>query len=99
MFTGDYTFANQMGDVCGFGSNIASNNPAIYTVVGEWSGAQTDCNSHLSTHLTLGATWLNGYGIGARYDGTYDGFVGFILKMELTVSHTSDPALPQMYTV
>ncbi|KAJ6261749.1 DNA repair protein rad50 [Drechslerella dactyloides] len=31
-----------------------------YVVVGEWSGAMTDC-----------ARWLNGYGRGARYDGTY----------------------------
>ena len=29
-------------------------------LVGEWSGAMTDCAKH-----------LNGYGIGARYDGTY----------------------------
>ncbi|CCF57582.1 hypothetical protein KAFR_0C05910 [Kazachstania africana CBS 2517] len=29
-------------------------------VVGEWSGALTDC-----------ATWLNGVGVGARYDGSY----------------------------
>ena len=36
-------------------------------MVGEWSAAQTDC-----------AAALNGYGIGARYDGTYPGskFVG-----------------------
>ncbi|KAI9884006.1 MAG: hypothetical protein M1823_004224 [Watsoniomyces obsoletus] len=31
-----------------------------WTVVGEWSGAQTDC-----------AKWLNGLGKGARYDGTF----------------------------
>lgn len=31
-----------------------------WTIVGEWSGAMTDC-----------AAALNGYGIGARYDGTY----------------------------
>lgn len=50
------------------------NNAATYTanrnhwlVVGEWSAAQTDC-----------APALNGYLIGARYDGTYPGsaFVG-----------------------
>lgn len=29
-------------------------------ICGEWTGAMTDC-----------ATWLNGYGIGARYDGTF----------------------------
>ncbi|PBP25867.1 glucan 1,3-beta-glucosidase precursor [Diplocarpon rosae] len=33
-----------------------------WVVVGEWSGAMTDC-----------APALNGYGIGARYDGTYSG--------------------------
>lgn len=33
-----------------------------WTIVGEWSGAMTDC-----------AAALNGYGIGARYDGTYPG--------------------------
>ena len=31
-------------------------------IVGEWTGAQTDC-----------AKWLNGYGKGARYDGTFTG--------------------------
>lgn len=38
-----------------------------WTVVGEWSGAMTDC-----------AKYLNGYGVGARYDGTFPGskFVG-----------------------
>lgn len=33
-----------------------------WLVVGEWTGAQTDC-----------AQWLNGYGKGARYDGSFDG--------------------------
>lgn len=33
-----------------------------WTFVGEWSGAMTDC-----------ASALNGYGVGARYDGTYPG--------------------------
>jgi glucan 1,3-beta-glucosidase len=33
-----------------------------WTIVGEWSGAMTDC-----------AAALNGYGIGARYDGTFPG--------------------------
>ncbi len=33
-----------------------------WTFVGEWSAAMTDCT-----------TALNGYGIGARYDGTYPG--------------------------
>jgi len=43
---------------CGFGASMATNNK--WTVAGEWTGAQTDC-----------AKWLNGRGIGARYDGTY----------------------------
>lgn len=33
-----------------------------WTIVGEWTGAMTDC-----------AMWLNGRGVGARYDGTYPG--------------------------
>ena len=33
-----------------------------WTVVGEWTGATTDC-----------AKWLNGFGMGSRYDGTFDG--------------------------
>ncbi|MCJ1286828.1 exo-1,3-beta-glucanase [Xylographa opegraphella] len=42
-------------------------NQAHWTVVGEWTAAMTDC-----------APALNGYLIGARYDGTYPGssFVG-----------------------
>jgi len=32
-----------------------------WNFIGEWSAAITDC-----------ATWLNGYGIGARYDGSYN---------------------------
>lgn len=33
-----------------------------WTFVGEWTGAMTDC-----------AKYLNGFGVGARYDGTYPG--------------------------
>ena len=33
-----------------------------WVVVGEWTAAMTDC-----------AAALNGYGVGARYDGTYPG--------------------------
>ncbi|KAL5117273.1 glucan exo-1,3-beta-glucosidase [Pleosporales sp. CAS-2024a] len=38
-----------------------------WTFVGEWTGAMTDC-----------AKYLNGYGVGARYDGTFPGssFIG-----------------------
>jgi glucan 1,3-beta-glucosidase len=43
---------------CGFGASMATNNK--WTIAGEWTGAQTDC-----------AKWLNGRGVGARYDGTF----------------------------
>lgn len=50
-------------------NNVASyaQNADKWVVVGEWTAAMTDC-----------APALNGYGIGARYDGTYPGssFVG-----------------------
>ncbi|KAJ7227170.1 glycoside hydrolase family 5 protein, partial [Mycena pura] len=45
---------SSMGDL----TNFAKNN--IWTVVGEWSTAVTDC-----------ALWLNGRGVGARWDGTW----------------------------
>ena len=45
---------------CGVGQRVASTDK--WTVVGEWTGAQTDC-----------AKWLNGLGKGARYDGTLAG--------------------------
>ncbi|TAQ85160.1 hypothetical protein B7494_g6517 [Chlorociboria aeruginascens] len=45
---------------CGQGPKLASADKRA--IVGEWSGAQTDC-----------AKWLNGLGKGARYDGTFPG--------------------------
>ncbi|KAK9451701.1 glycoside hydrolase superfamily [Limtongia smithiae] len=44
---------------CGVGAMIAE--VELWTVVGEWSAALTDC-----------AEWLNGVNRGARYDGSYD---------------------------
>ncbi|MCJ1272901.1 exo-1,3-beta-glucanase [Puttea exsequens] len=50
---------------CALGPKLAATDK--WTVVGEWTGAQTDC-----------AKWLNGLGKGARYDGTlaYSSYVG-----------------------
>jgi len=49
---------------CDHVQNACTNGPLLagtdkWTIVGEWTGAQTDC-----------AKWLNGLGKGARYDGT-----------------------------
>ncbi|CAI9630229.1 glycoside hydrolase family 5 protein [Alternaria burnsii] len=52
--------ADHVGYTC---SNSESYNGADkWTFVGEWTGAMTDC-----------AKYLNGYGRGARYDGTFSG--------------------------
>lgn len=48
-----------VSSACAFGSSMATNNK--WTISGEWTGAMTDC-----------AKWLNGRGVGARYDGTYN---------------------------
>jgi glucan 1,3-beta-glucosidase len=48
---------------CSQKSNIATSQTHLYTVVGEWTMAPTDC-----------AKYLNGRGIGARYDGSYTGY-------------------------
>lgn len=50
-----------VGNVCGFADQHLVTNDK-WTIVGEWTGAMTDC-----------AKYLNGKGIGARYDGTYQG--------------------------
>jgi glucan 1,3-beta-glucosidase len=49
-----------IGTACSFGRQMASNNK--WTISGEWAGAMTDC-----------AQWLNGYGKGARFDGSLAG--------------------------
>jgi len=46
--------------VCAFGRQMAGTGKV--TISGEWTGAMTDC-----------AKWLNGFGKGARYDGTFNG--------------------------
>jgi glucan 1,3-beta-glucosidase len=46
---------------CSFGSSEVAKTDK-WTIVGEWTGALTDC-----------AKYLNGRGVGARYDGTYSG--------------------------
>jgi glucan 1,3-beta-glucosidase len=50
-----------VGNVCGFSAQHIQTSDK-WTVVGEWTGAMTDC-----------AKYLNGKGIGARYDGSFPG--------------------------
>ncbi|RPD82289.1 exo-beta-1,3-glucanase [Lentinus tigrinus ALCF2SS1-7] len=45
---------------CAYGASLSSFD--LWTIVGEWTPAATDC-----------ATYLNGRGVGARYDGSYPG--------------------------
>ena len=47
-------------NIINYGNSIHKELSFHPAVVGEWSGAITDC-----------ATWLNGVGVGARYDGSY----------------------------
>ncbi|KAI0594196.1 putative Exo-beta-1,3-glucanase [Biscogniauxia sp. FL1348] len=51
--------SGHIGCACGFGTEMT--NSKRWTISGEFSGAMTDC-----------AKWLNGRGVGARYDGTYN---------------------------
>lgn len=48
-----------IASACNFGRQMASVDKV--TIAGEWSGAMTDC-----------AKYLNGRGVGARYDGTFN---------------------------
>lgn len=47
-------------NIINYGQSINKEQEYHPAVVGEWSGAITDC-----------AKWLNGLGLGARYDGSY----------------------------
>jgi glucan 1,3-beta-glucosidase len=51
-----------ISNACANGANLAASNAHLWTIVGEWTPAMTDC-----------AKYLNGRGIGARYDGSFDG--------------------------
>lgn len=52
--------AGHVSSVCNFARNNMTT-AGHTTISGEWTGAMTDC-----------AKYLNGLGIGARYDGTYN---------------------------
>ena len=43
VFGSTFDLGGQINDVCSFGSELANVEPSILTVVGEFSGAQTDC--------------------------------------------------------
>ncbi|KAG1754937.1 glycoside hydrolase family 5 protein [Suillus paluster] len=55
-----YNYSQHIEEACSQGSNLASYD--LWVIVGEWTPASTDC-----------ATWLNGRGTGARYDGSMSG--------------------------
>jgi glucan 1,3-beta-glucosidase len=50
---------------CSYGGKVAATDK--WTIVGEWTGALTDC-----------AKYLNGRGVGARYDGSYGQGTSFL---------------------
>ncbi|VDB95629.1 unnamed protein product [Peniophora sp. CBMAI 1063] len=53
-------------NACQNGPKLADfNNNQLWTIVGEWTPAMTDC-----------AKYLNGRGVGARYDGSFEGSAG-----------------------
>ena len=52
--------AGHIQSACGNAGALSSfNQNQMWTIVGEWTPAMTDC-----------ATYLNGRGVGARYDGS-----------------------------
>ncbi|KAF9036214.1 glycoside hydrolase family 5 protein [Panaeolus papilionaceus] len=57
----DRTFDEHIDFACTYTQSLGSyQSTSLWTVVGEWSNALTDC-----------AQWLNGRGVGARWDGTW----------------------------
>lgn len=55
------SFDEHVAFACTYSDNLSSYQSSnIWTIVGEWSNAVTDC-----------AKWLNGRGVGSRWDGTW----------------------------
>ncbi|EPQ32365.1 uncharacterized protein PFL1_00561 [Pseudozyma flocculosa PF-1] len=54
--------SQRLATICGKIDSLKASQPNLYTVVGEWTTATTDC-----------AGELNGRFVGARYDGSYGG--------------------------
>lgn len=57
-----WTHQERLNFYCSYRSQLSDVQSHLWTVVGEWSNANTDC-----------ARWLNGRGRGSRYAGEYDG--------------------------
>ncbi|KAF7799222.1 hypothetical protein EIP86_010454 [Pleurotus ostreatoroseus] len=72
------TFQQHISAACDYASSLSSFD--LWLIVGEWTPAPTDC-----------AKYLNGRGVGARYDGSYPGstFVGSCTGMTGSASSFS----------
>ncbi|GAM38244.1 hypothetical protein TCE0_033f08817 [Talaromyces pinophilus] len=56
---------------CAFGSKVADTDK--WTIVGEWTGAMTDCAKYLNGR-GVGARWDGSFGQGSSYHGSCDGY-------------------------
>lgn len=56
------THQQHLQNACGRRAQLATANQKLWTVTGEWTAAQNDC-----------ALYLNGFQVGARYDGSFPG--------------------------
>jgi len=75
----EYSNTQHISAACQMSSSLSGFD--LWLIVGEWTPAATDC-----------ATYLNGRGIGARYDGTYPGstYVGSCSGLTGSASTFSD---------
>ncbi|EED84031.1 candidate exo-beta-1,3-glucanase from glycoside hydrolase family GH5 [Postia placenta Mad-698-R] len=76
----EYSYSQHISAACAFASSLSGFD--LWLIVGEWSTAPNDC-----------ATYLNGRGVGSRYDGTYPGstYVGSCSGLTgLSASFSSD---------
>lgn len=71
---------NHVQTACNMTSRLQTTDK--WTIVGEWTGAQTDC-----------AKWLNGLGKGARYDGSLAGSSGYYGDCQAKYEGTVDGML------
>ncbi|CCM04461.1 uncharacterized protein FIBRA_06641 [Fibroporia radiculosa] len=74
-----YSDSQHIAAACAYSSTLSGFD--LWLIVGEWTPAATDC-----------APYLNGRGIGSRYDGTYSGstYVGSCTGLTGSASTFSD---------
>ncbi|KAL7421938.1 hypothetical protein Q5752_003710 [Cryptotrichosporon argae] len=76
-----YSYAQNLAWTCAWAPSLERANADLWTIVGEFTTANTDC-----------AYWLNGRGTGARYDNTLNTSAALLYPGDCGAKSGADPA-------